>query len=172
VQKTCRISLQNVRALQDHQKKERPQPQGTYADALLRTSHKRPPEGEKITASRYLRSRPTTYTSYMITRRRQDPRLEVHSLTPYYVHAIQDHQKKKKILASRYLRSRPTAYTIYKTTRRRKDPSLKVPTFTPYYVHAIKNHRKKNTPQSQGTHARIRYSSWIDRRDFRGPIFF
>jgi hypothetical protein len=172
VQQTCRISLQNVRALQDHQKKERPQPQGTYADALLRTSHKRPPEGEKITASRYLRSRPTTYTSYMITRRRQDPRLEVHSLTPYYVHAIQDHQKKKRpqpqgtyahallrtrhtrspeedrTPASRYIRSRPTTYMPYKKTRRRKR-------FLPQgtYAHALLRTRYTRQPEEEKTPA-------------------
>ena len=59
-------------------------------------------------------------------------------LTPYYVHVIQGHQKKKqKTPASMHLRSRPTMYTPYKTTRRRKEPSLKVPTLTLYYVHAI-----------------------------------
>ena len=130
----------SVHAIQDHQMKKRPQPQGTYAHALLRTRHTRPPEEEKTPASRYLRSCPTTYTPYKTTRRK-DPSLKVPTLTPYDIHALQDHQKKKrpqpqgtyahallrtrptrppeeeKTPASRYLRSRSTTYTPYKAPK-------------------------------------------------------
>ena len=34
--------------MQDHQKQKRLQPQSTYADALPRTRHTKPPEEEKI----------------------------------------------------------------------------------------------------------------------------
>ena len=53
-----------IHAIQDHLKKTRSQPQGTYAHALLRPRPARPPEEEKNPASRYLRSRSTTYTPY------------------------------------------------------------------------------------------------------------
>ena len=81
-------------AIQNHQEQKRPQPQGTYADALLCTRHTRPPEEEKSPASKYLRRRSTTYTPYTTTRRRKEPSLKVPTLTPYYVHALEDHQKK------------------------------------------------------------------------------
>ena len=51
-------------------------------------------------------------------------------LTPYYVHVMKDHQKKKT-----------------------KDPSLNAPTLTPYYVHALQDHQKKKRAQPQGTYA-------------------
>jgi hypothetical protein len=144
-----------VHDIQDHQKKKRPQPQGTYDHALLRTRYTRPPGEEQTPASRDLRSRPTTYTQSKTTARRTHPSLKVPTLTPYYVHAIQEHYKKKRSQpqgtyvhallrtrhtrppakehtpASRYLRSRPTTYTSYKITRRRKDTSIQVPTLTP-----------------------------------------
>ena len=44
-----------VHTLHDHQKKKRPEPQCTYANALLRTHPTKPPEEEKTPASRYLR---------------------------------------------------------------------------------------------------------------------
>ena len=72
----------------------------------------------------YLRSPPTTYTPYRTTRSRKDPSLEVHRLTPYYVHAVQDHQQKKR-------------------------SSLKVTTLTTYCVHAIHNHQKKKSLKPQ-----------------------
>ena len=54
-----------VHVIQDHQKtKKRTQPQCTDAHALLRTGPTRPPEEEKSLASRYLRSRSTTYMPY------------------------------------------------------------------------------------------------------------
>jgi hypothetical protein len=86
-----------VHGLQNHQKKKRPQPQGTYAHALLRTRPTRPPDEEKTSGSRYLRSRPSTYRPYKTTRRRKDLSLKVPTLTPYYVHALQGHQKKKRL---------------------------------------------------------------------------
>ena len=55
--------------------------------------HTTPPEAEKTPASRYIRLRPITYWPYKTTRRSKDPSLKVPTLTPYYVHAIQDHQK-------------------------------------------------------------------------------
>ena len=60
-------------AIQDHHMKKRPQPQGTYAHALLRARHTRPAEEKQ-----------------------KDPSLNAPTLTPYYVHALQDHQKKKR----------------------------------------------------------------------------
>jgi hypothetical protein len=117
--------------LQDHQKKKRSQPRGTYADALLNTRHTRPPEEKKTPASRYLRGRPTTHTPYKTTRRRKDLSLQVPTLTPYYAHAIRNHQKKKK-------------------------NSLKVLMLTPYSAHATQDHQKNKTPKPQGTYADAR----------------
>jgi hypothetical protein len=154
-----------VHALQDHRKKKRPH------HALLRTCPTRPPEEQMTPASRYIRSRPTTYMPYKTTRRRKDLSLKAPTLTTYCVHALHDHQTKKrfppqgtyahallrtrptrppqeaKIPSSRGLRSRPTTYTPYKTTGRRKDPILKVPTLTPYFVHALQDHQKNKRHQ-------------------------
>ena len=55
-----------VHVIQDHMKKKRPQPQGTYAHALPRTRPTKPPEEEKTPASRYLRSRFITYTPHRL----------------------------------------------------------------------------------------------------------
>ena len=69
------------------EKKKTPQPQGTYAHALLRTRHTRSPKEENTLASRYLCSRSTAYRPYKTTRIRRYPSLKVPTLTPY---AIQD----------------------------------------------------------------------------------
>ena len=81
--------------IQDHMKKKRPQPQGTHAHAQLRPRPTRPPEEDKTPASRYLRSRPTTYTAQKTARRRKDRTLNLLMLRPYYEQAIQDHQNKQ-----------------------------------------------------------------------------
>ena len=104
-----------VHAIQDHQKEKRTQPRGTYAHALLRTRHTRPPHEEKTSASRYLCSRPTTCTSYKTTKRknkRPQPQCT-------YAHALLRTRptrppEEEKSPASRYLRSRSTTYTPYK----------------------------------------------------------
>jgi hypothetical protein len=49
------LTLYYLRAIHNHQKKKRTEPQGAYADALLRTRLRRPPEEVRSQASRYLR---------------------------------------------------------------------------------------------------------------------
>ena len=104
-----------VHAIQDHQKEKRTQPRGTYAHALLRTRHTRPPHEEKTSASRYFCSRPNTCMSYKTTKRknkRPQPQCT-------YAHALLRTRptrppEEEKSPASRYLRSRSTTYTPYK----------------------------------------------------------
>ena len=160
--------------------KKRCPPQGTYAHAQLRTRPTSPPDEEKIPSSMYLRSRPTTYTPWRTTRRRKDPSLKVATLTPYYVHALADHQKKKRAqpqgsYAHALLRTCPTGppketknpslkaptltpyYTHTLQDFQIKGPLLKVPTLTPYYVHALQEHQtRKKSPRGTCVHALLR----------------
>ena len=147
--------------------KKRSPPQGTYAHALLCTRPTRPPDEEKISFSRYLRSRPTTYTPYKAARCRKDPLLKVPTLTPYYVHALANHQKKNRpqpqgSYAHALLRTRPTgppeettktqpqgtyAHALLRTHPTRPPDKRSPPQGT--YPHALLRPRPTRTPDAE-----------------------